>query len=126
MKTKHLSVILLAVLALLTFSCKKDTVTQPKKFTVTCNVSYGYSRTFTILQYNDSGEKIYSNSYSFAKGETKSFTSQNDAVKIKIYIKIESVMGDVKGWVQQVYYLNEGSTKSIVINDDTIIGNYEP
>lgn len=125
MKKRHLLLFLLASV-LLFAGCTKEQEPQPKKYSVTNNVTYGYSTTLTIFECNEVGDKIKNVSEKFSDGETKTYTAEDNAVKIKIYVKAESIFGDVKGWVQQVYYLQEGSTKSIVVDDNTIVGSYEP
>ncbi len=123
MKKRHLLFFLL-VSVLMLAGCSKEPL--PKKYSITNNITFGSSTKFTIFECNEIGDKIYNAAETFSKGETKTFTAQDDAVKVKIYIKVESYFGNVTGYVQQVFYLQEGETKSIIIDGDTIIGSQEP
>ena len=126
MKQRHLFLFLLVSVLMLASCSKEEQKPQPKKYAITNRVTYGYSTTLTIFECNEVGDKISNVAEKFSEGETKTYTANDNAVKIKIYVKAESVFGDVKGWVQQVYYLDEGNTKSITIDDNTIVGSYEP
>ena len=123
MKKRHLFLFVL-VSVLMLAGCSKEPL--PKKYSVTNNISFGSSTKFTILECNEIRDKIFNSAQTFSKGETKTFTAQDDAVKVKIYVKVESYFGNVTGYVQQVFYLQEGETKSITIDDNTIIGSQEP
>lgn len=84
----------------------------------------------TFFEYNDTGEKIATNSISEAKkGTKKTFTASSRATKVKVYIKMyssNSAITPAYRWVQNVFYLENGKNIDINLTNNTIIGNYEP
>ena len=84
----------------------------------------------TLFEYNDAGESVATNSLSRAKKGTKqTFTASSRTTKVKVYIKMyssNSSISPIYRWVQNVFYLENGKNTDINLNNNTIIGNYEP
>lgn len=124
MKHKRIFAVIAASMIFLLSSCTKEESIN-RNYTVTFNGSYGYSTTIRVFECNENGDKIYDSSWDFSKGETKSFTALQGTKKLKLYIHTESMFGDIRGYVQRVYYLTTSPT-SIVVDDNTTIGPNEP
>lgn len=125
MKHKRIFAVIAASMIFLLSSCIKEENGLNRNYAVTYNSDYGYSTTIRVFECNEIGDKINDVSAKYSKGETKSFTAQQNTVKLKVYVKSESVFGNITGYVQRVYYLSSSPT-SIVIDDNTVIGNSEP
>jgi len=130
---KKLFLILLMCMPLLLVSCSDD---EPDSTTYTVNYTLDDSSGSTIIyvdltffEYNETGEKIATNSMSkVKKGSTKTFTASERAEKVKVYMKMYAESVDVSSykWVQTVFYLKKGKNTQIPIGNNTIVGNYEP
>ena len=114
MKQK-LTFILLLMVTLILASCSKES--QPSSYTITNQT--GIDGTVFVHECTDAGETVFIQNATIKNGSSKTFTANDKAVKVKIYIE------DLDRWVQQVYYL-EGSDTKIVINGQTIVGRQEP
>jgi hypothetical protein len=125
MRKVKIMLVLLAVISFFT-SCEKQPENVSKQYSITWNRQPGYENTVVILECNDVGDVIYNHSTSFRQGMTKTFSSQPTSTKVKIHVTINSVAGNTVGYVQQVFYLSPNQTTSIVINENTLIGNNQP
>lgn len=125
MKYKRIFAVIAASMIFLLSSCTNEENGLNRNYTVTYNSDYGYSTTIRVFECNEIGDKVNDVSANYSKGETKSFTAQQNTVKLKVYVKSESMFGNITGYVQRAYYLSSSPT-SIVIDDNTVIGNSEP
>ncbi len=132
MKKALFTFLMLALMPLLS-SCPKGY--KPEKsttYSVNYNVTHvsGVKLNLTFFEYNDIEEKVGNNSMNdVATGSSMTFTANGRATKVKVYVKYYLDSDPSKTsyrWVQQVFYLNQGSNINIDINDSTIIGNNEP
>ena len=71
-----------------------------------------------IYEYNEANECINTKNVVLTTNETRTFTANKNAVKVKIY------NSTLDAWVQQVFYLEDGLT--ITLSGSTIIGPLEP
>lgn len=128
MKTKLLTLVLLFTSIICYTSCEKKEPESSKPYVVTFNATEGYKMTAYIFEYNNQGDKINNHVIDGVKeGKPYAYTSQKEAIKIKIYYEVESVFGDYNKWIQQVYYLNStDKATEIIINKGTTTGNFEP
>lgn len=115
---KLFGLMLLCTTMILSFSsCSKEE--SFSTYTFVFNAQTFYSETSVIIfEYNNSGDKINSNSIKCKKGYTQTFTANEEVEKVKVYI-------DGK-WVQRVFSLKKGSNTTIEITGDTLIGKEEP
>lgn len=133
---KHFKFFLLTVVALtigLSFSsCSKDDDDDAEvKYIVKIDDDLGSTSIIdvdlTMFEYNNNGEKINSQTWKTVKsGESKEFTANPSAVKVKVYLTLSSTLTSSSSkWVQKVYYLNEGTT-IISIEGTSVLGYNEP
>ena len=85
----------------------------------------------TIFEYNEHNERIaYNDMKSCHYGETKTFTANKNAVKLKIAIKMTAHNGDEEAstslWAATVFYLEQGGNIQITIDGNTRTSHYEP
>jgi len=113
MKAKQLLVLLFVSFVFLLMGCKKDSAEPSNKYTITYNGHYNYA-TITVFEYDNSGNPIYHHNGKFYKGSAQSFTAQNSAKKVKLYVDLPFDIG----WVQKVY----STSANIVIDDNTVLG----
>ena len=95
------------------------------KYTVVLEGNYGLSAKGIAYEYTKDGDRFYQNEFSLNNGESKTFTAQKEAYKVKVYAEMWP-WTDVKGWVDLVYILSEGETKVISLNDNTKFMRVEP
>lgn len=89
---------------------------------------YISSWTDQIKEYDASGSCIASNTIHPLSQRSQTFTANSNAVKVKIYVDVrfKSTYKQPKKWVQQVYYLEKGGNTNIRIDNNTLMGLYEP
>ena len=133
-----LTIIATAILASITLSCEKEKPEEPARpttYTVTMAMSSVTPTSaahydLTAFEYNEAGEKVANNTLTMAvNGSTRTFTANQNAVKVKLYIKMyadNTAITPQYLWVQQVFYLEEGSNIDITIEDHTKVGRAEP
>lgn len=133
-----LTIIAAAILASFALSCEKEKQEEPARpttYTVTMAMSSVTTTSaahydLTAFEYNEAGEKVANNTLTMAvNGSTKTFTANQNAVKVKLYIKMYADNTAVTPqylWVQQVFYLEEGSNIDITVEDHTKVGRAEP
>lgn len=109
--------LLCATLALSVSSCSKEDSLSTYTFKFNAPTILGETSVI-LFEYNDSGDKIKSNSIECEKGYSQTFTANEESEKVKVYI-------DGK-WVQQVFQLKKGSDTKIEITGETLIGKMEP
>ena len=97
----------------------------PMKYTVVLEGNYGLSAKGIAYEYTKDGDRFYQNEFSLNNGESKTFTAQKEAYKVKVYAEMWPLT-DVKGWVDLVYILSEDETKVISLNDNTKFMRAEP
>lgn len=100
-------------------------VSEPMKYTVVLEGNFGVSAKGFVYEYTKDGDRFYQNEFSIKNGESKTFTAQKEAYKVKVYAEMWP-WTDVEGWVDLVYILSEGETKVISINDNTKFMRVEP
>lgn len=100
-------------------SCKKD-ADESKTYTVTYNGRYEYA-TIKVFEYNKNGDPIANRGGSFKKGNTRTYTADKNATKVKLYLDLPFDIG----WVKTVYTLSSSQT-DIVIDDNTQLVFNEP
>ena len=135
---RFLQIITAIVAASVALSCDKEAPEEPVKpttYTVKMAMSSVTSTSLphydlTAFEYNESGEKVANNALNMAvSGTTKTFTANQHAVKVKLYIKMYADNTSVTPqylWVQQVFYLEEGNDIEIKVEDHTKVGKSEP
>ncbi len=113
----------LAIATMLFAGCSKDDEPSETTYTFRCELdTYGMGMDCIIFEYNAESEKIANNSFECDEGFSKTFTANEKAEKVKIYLEL----GSSSRWVQQVFYLEKGGNTEIVIDGQTKIGNKEP
>ena len=127
-KVKFLAMLLIATMSIAFTSCEKEEVQKlPAKYAIKFGSSTGYGTTLTIFECLPNGDKVYDRTLSVTQGVKYTFEAQEGVEKIKIYIKKINFIGiDTNSWVQRVFYLKEGETTNIIIDDNTVIGTNEP
>ena len=119
----YFTIIIMATLT----SCKKETT-----YTFTDNLDYStytYIRNvYTILsEYDVKGHCVANNVIeSSVCGQCYTFTANDRAEMVKVYLRTTTISSVVSKWVQQVYYLEKGKNTEIVIDGQTIVGSSEP
>ncbi len=133
-----LTIIATAILASAALSCEKEKQEEPARpttYTVTMAMSSVTPTSaahydLTAFEYNEAGEKVANNTLTMAvNGSTGTFNANQNAVKVKLYIKMyadNTAITPQYLWVQQVFYLEEGSNIDITIEDHTKVGRAEP
>ena len=133
-----LTIIATAILASAALSCEKEKQEEPARpttYTVTMAMSSVMPTSaahydLTAFEYNEAGEKVANNTLTMAvNGSTRTFTANQNAVKVKLYIKMYSDNSAAPAqyyWVQQVFYLEEGKNIEIKVEDHTKVGKTEP
>ena len=133
-----LTIIATAILASAALSCEKEKQEEPASpttYTVTMAMSSVTPTSaahydLTAFEYNEAGEKVANNTLTMAvNGSTGTFTANQNAVKVKLYIKMyadNTAITPQYLWVQQVFYLEEGSNIVITVEDHTKVGRAEP
>lgn len=115
---KLLSMMLLFTAMSLMFSACSD---SGDDVDTTYTVVFDVSTTIHLFECNDNGEKIGNRSAKFKSGDSRTFTAEPGASKVKVYI------GDlVNKWVQQVFILKKGGDTRITIDGETLVGKNEP
>lgn len=118
---KKLIILAVAIMAVMLTACSEE---EQSTYTFKNDSSSdGNSLTVYLKEYNDSGENIHTNTLTgITEGTSETYTAYDDAVKVKVYLKVNSVYR----WIQQVYYLEIGGHITITLTDTTLIGNEEP
>lgn len=114
----------IAILALLTVGCTKETT-----YTFTDNTEGNSSITVTyfLYEYDGGGSTVAHHQInSLETGKVYEFTATSHAEKVKVKMKLDYGSTSESVWVQQVYPLDEGKCTSIVIDGNTIVGRNEP
>lgn len=93
-------------------SCEKEVM-----YTITNKT--GFEAELSIIEYNETDERINTHSAIFTDEETRTFTAHKDAVKVKLYVPMFE-----HPWVQQVYYLEKNL--AITLTGNTLVGSAEP
>lgn len=94
------------------------------KYTVLLEGDLGMSANVIVYEYTREGDRFHQNQFTIKNGESRTFTAQKGAYKVKVYGEVWP--WDVKGWVELVYILSEGETKVISLNDHTKFFRMEP
>lgn len=82
-----------------------------------------------IFEYNSDGDKITNNNLgTVEKDKVYTFTADPSASKVKVYCEYRMILSSSTSnrWIAQVFMLSPGTTKEIVLTDETILGNKEP
>jgi hypothetical protein len=112
-------------------SCSKD---DDNENPTTYTFEYNYSGTSNLVttdimffEYNNSNETIKSFGLTDCKfGLKKVFTADDNASKVKVYIKWRTPSFTDSKWINQVYYLKNKSNIKIALDENTIISTKEP
>lgn len=109
-------------------SDEKTTYTYTNNLDMSSVQQYISSWTDQIREYDGSGSCIASNTISPLSQRSRTFTANSNAVKVKVYVDIrfKSTYTQKKKWVQHVYYLEKGGNTNIRIDNNTLMGLYEP
>lgn len=134
MKRILTSLLVASTMSILMSCDKTDPQVPDTTYTITANLTgpsseYTIHHDLTIFEYNEEGEKVANNSMEKIVTETKKFTANAQAVKVKVYIKMYgdiSTIGTKYYWVQQVFYLEEGKNNDIKVDGHSIVGSKEP
>ena len=102
-----------------------ETEAAPKRYTVTLEGNYNESAEIIVYEYTKEGERFHQNEFSLKRGESKTFTAQKNAYKVKVYAEMWP-WKNVSGWMNLVYILSAEETKEITLNDNTKYFNSEP
>ena len=103
-------------------SCSKDEDDE-STYTFTWDTSSYMIDDVYLFEYSEAGDKIASNEVgSPSQGHKYKFTATSRAVKVKVYYEINGK----PRWVQQVFYLEKGKNKDIVVNGESMVGSKEP
>ena len=111
-------------------SCSNDSDEDPTTYSLEFN-STSHSSIITtnimLFEYNSSNETIKSSTVeNCTEGLKKVFTADDNAVKVKVYVKLETSSATKNRWIDQVYYLKKNSNTRITIDDNTIVCIQEP
>ena len=80
-----------------------------------------------LFEYNDKDESVGNNTVDDVQDNyTEVFKANEQAVKVKVQIRMSGGTTSSNRWVQQVYYLTKGGNTDIKIDGETIIGTKEP
>ena len=124
---KFLSMTLLLTAMFLTFSaCSKDDDDVVTTYTLVFDAYSGISTTVRLFECNDNGEKIGNKSIKCKTGDSHTFTADPGVSKVKVYVSMESISGNISKWVQQVFILKKGGDTKITMDDKTVVGPNEP
>lgn len=124
---------LLAILPMIVFTaCSDDDDSKQKQtsYTLKWNMSESSSLISTdvwLFEYNDKDESVGNNTVDDVQDNyTEVFKANEQAVKVKVQIRMSGGTTSSNRWVQQVYYLTKGGNTDIKIDGETIIGTKEP
>lgn len=131
---KFLSMTLLLTAMFLTFSaCSSDDEKEEVQdttytFTYTAdNPPQGITANITLFEYNEKGERVGQNHVNNCKkGHSQSFTANENAQKVKVYLVATNGTQSVANWVQQVYYLEKGKNVNVAVTGESRMGTTEP
>ena len=96
-----------------------------KRYIVTLEGNYNESAAVIVYEYTKEGDRFHQNEFSLKRGESKTFTAQKNAYKVKVYAEMWP-WKNVSGWMDLVYILSADETKVITLNDNTKYFNSEP
>ena len=106
-------------------SCTRE---KPIEYSIFWGFASGNSGKLIVYECKDNGDKIYNRTVDFDGTEIKkTFISQPETVKIKIYIKRSNTFSlQNNRWVDQVFYLDKKKKNEFWIRPETILSTTEP
>lgn len=121
---KKISFFLALFVPLFLLSCSEE---SPTTYTVKCGLEdYVVQSNLTFYEYNAKGKRIASHQMVNARNQTETYTADENAEKVKVFIDMSLLGKSGTGWIQQVYYLKPNANIVIAFNGYTIIGPHEP
>lgn len=105
----------------------------PMRYTVSFSDDFAFPvKSIIVFECAENGDKIYENEFVSGRGESKTFTAQPHAKKVKVYLSLTNILDldpfskGINGWLPLVYYLSPNETKVIRIDNHVRRSQFEP